>query len=55
VRRLVDCDLGGNDRLGDVRSLFNLDDSDGSAVARHKDDYIGEAVEEAFRAFEIVR
>lgn len=47
VRRLVDRDL--SDELPerfDVTRLFALGDSGGSHIARHKDDYVGEAVGE---------
>ena len=32
-------------RVADVRSLFDVGDSGGSDVTRHKDRYVGEAVE----------
>lgn len=46
VRELVKRDL--DDRgasVADVRSLFDVGDSGGSDVGRHKDRYVGEAVE----------
>ena len=48
VRRLVADDLGEPTTRGDVRDLFDLGDSGGSDIARHKDEYIGEAVEAQF-------
>lgn len=44
VRRLVDADLQGLPQPADVSAAFHLGDSGGSSIARHKDDYIGEAV-----------
>jgi hypothetical protein len=45
VRRAVERELGGPEPSPDVSGLFGLFDSGGSDVARHKDAYIGEAVE----------
>lgn len=45
LRRLVQADLGEEPNRGDVSALFALGDSGGSDVARHKDRYIGEALE----------
>jgi hypothetical protein len=46
VRSLVERDLAQPDaQLVDVSALFDLGDSGGSDIARHKDEYIGEAVE----------
>ena len=46
VRGLVKRDLDDPvDRAADVRSIFDVGDSGGSDVARHKDRYVGEAVE----------
>jgi len=45
VRRLVDQDLQGLRRPADVSSVFDLGRSGGSDVARHKDEYLGQAVE----------
>lgn len=43
LRRLVARDLGERRPGGDTSALFDLGDSGGSDVARHKDDYIGQA------------
>jgi len=48
VRRLIARDLGESPQSADVSSLFNLGESAGSDVARHKDRYLGEAVEADF-------
>jgi hypothetical protein len=46
VRRAVRHDLGGEQRpKADVSEIFGLGGSGGSNVARHKDRYLGEAVE----------
>ena len=47
VRRLVARDLGETRRGGEPQELFDLGDSGGSDVARHKDGYVGAAVEAA--------
>ncbi len=50
VRRAVRHDLGEKDRpKADVSAIFGLGSSGGSDVARHKDRYIGEAVESQWR------
>ena len=43
VRRLIACDLGESPRPADITAIFDLGDSGGSDIARHKDRYIGEA------------
>jgi hypothetical protein len=43
VRRVVDADLGEPAGRGDPREIFDLFDSGGSDVARHKDAYLDEA------------
>jgi hypothetical protein len=45
VRRLVARDLDRPAPTGDRSRVFDLGDSGGSDVARHKQDYIGEALE----------
>jgi hypothetical protein len=45
VRRLVRADLGERPRPDDVTAVFDLGDSGGSDVARHKDTYLGDAVD----------
>ena len=46
VREVVHRDLGGEERpKADISEIFGLFDSGGSDVAKHKDRYIGEAVE----------
>lgn len=47
VRRLVRADLDDTPRT-DVSVLFGLGDSGGSDIAKHKDDYIGDAVEAGY-------
>lgn len=44
-RRLVRADLGGVPSRGKISAIFALGDSGGSDIARHKDEYIGDAVE----------
>lgn len=44
VRRLVARDVARPEPAADPAAVFNLGDSGGSDVARHKDRYIGEAV-----------
>jgi hypothetical protein len=44
VRRLVDADLAGLARSGEVSAVFDLGSSRGSDIARRKDEYVGEAV-----------
>ena len=43
VRRLIRADLGDGPRTADVRVLFDLGDSGGSDIARHKDAYLADA------------
>jgi hypothetical protein len=46
VRRAVRHDLGGEgSKKADIDAIFALGASGGSDVARHKDSYVGEAVE----------
>lgn len=45
VRGLVRRDLGDDESPGDVSAILALGDSGGSDVARHKDAYVGEAVD----------
>lgn len=46
VRRAVRHDLGGDERPAtDISAIFGLGSSGGSDIAKHKDRYIGEAVE----------
>ena len=45
MRRLVDRDLERPHGGGDMSHLFGAGDSGGSDVAKHKDEYLGEAVE----------
>ena len=45
VRTLVARDLERSLPAADRTMVFNLGDSGGSDVARHKDEYIGEAIE----------
>jgi hypothetical protein len=45
VRRLVDADLNDLARPVDVSVIFDLGRSGGSDIARHEDEYVGEAVE----------
>lgn len=45
LRRLVQNDLGGEPASGDVSAILALGDSGGSDVARHKDEYIGDALD----------
>lgn len=47
MRRLVRADLGDTPRRGDVSDIFGLGNSGGSDIARHKDEYVGDAVEAA--------
>ena len=48
VRRLIDADVGPDARKsGDVSAIFNLGNSGGSDISRHKDEYIGEAIDQA--------
>lgn len=46
VREVVRRDLGGEDRpAAEISAIFGLGSSGGSDIAKHKDRYIGEAVE----------
>ena len=46
VRRAVRRELGGEERpAADISAIFGLFDSGGSDIAKHKDRYVGEAVE----------
>lgn len=46
VRRVVRGDLGSEQRpAADISAIFGLGASGGSNIAKHKDEYIGEAVE----------
>jgi hypothetical protein len=44
VRRLVAQDVARREPAADPTAVFNLGDSGGSDIARHEDQYIGEAV-----------
>jgi len=45
VRRAVRRELGGEDRpAAEISAIFGLFDSGGSDIAKHKDEYVGEAV-----------
>jgi hypothetical protein len=50
IRRLVDQDLQVGPRPTDVTAIFDLGRSGGSDIARHKDQYIGEAVEAEYHS-----
>ena len=43
VRRLIRADLGEGPRTAEVSALFDLGDSGGSDIARHKDGYLADA------------
>jgi hypothetical protein len=45
IRRLVARDLGEPRSDASPELLFNLGRSEGSDIARHKDEYIGDAIE----------
>ncbi len=45
VRRLIERDLGAPTPAASVTNIFGIGDSGGSDVARHKDRYVGEAIE----------
>jgi hypothetical protein len=45
IRTVVGRDLEQRRPTADPSAVFNLGDSGGSDVARHKDAYVGEAVE----------
>lgn len=44
IRRLVRRDLEPSQVKGDISAIFDLGDSGGSEIAKHKDEYVGEAV-----------
>ena len=44
VRRVIARDLGASGAPSDASRLFDLGDSGGSDVARHKDEYLAAAV-----------
>jgi hypothetical protein len=44
VRRLVDADLKGLSQPVKIDAVFDLGDSGGSDVEKHKDEYVGQAV-----------
>ena len=45
IRRVVARDLGGSKPKTDVSQIFDLFDSGGSDIARHKDQMIGQALD----------
>ena len=45
LRRLVKRDLEPTPAKGDISAIFDLGDSGGSDVAKHKHEYVGEAAE----------
>jgi hypothetical protein len=55
VRRLVAADLVGERRRVDISEMFDLGDSGGSDVARYKDEYLAQAVDELHREKEARR
>jgi len=44
VRRLVEADLGEPAPKADISEIFSMFDSGGSDIARHKDEYLAEAI-----------
>ncbi len=46
IRRLVARDLEPVARVADVSVFFDLGSSEGSDIARHKDEYVGQALED---------
>ena len=50
LRRLLEGDLKGPRPSAEPSAIFNLGDSGGSDVARHKDEYVAEAVESEWRS-----
>ena len=48
VRRLVRDDLGEKHEKGDISAIFGLGRSSGSDIAKFKDEYVGEAVEDEY-------
>lgn len=49
VRRLVAADLGAARPPVGVDAVFDLGDSGGGDIARHNDEYVGEAFEAGWR------
>lgn len=49
LRTMIERDLGGSVGAADVSAILGVGDSGGSDVARHKDEYVGAAVEAAKR------
>ncbi len=49
MRTILERDLGGSASGGDVSAILGLGDSGGSDVARHKDQYVGAALDAARR------
>jgi hypothetical protein len=47
IRRTVDRELGSPERGGDIREISGMFNSGGSDIAKHKDEYIAEAVDAA--------
>ena len=45
IRRLVARDLGGTRPKADISQIFDLGNSGGSDISKHKDQMIGEAIE----------
>ena len=45
MRTIIERDLGGSGGGADVSAILGLGDSGGSDVARHKDQYVGDALE----------
>jgi hypothetical protein len=49
LRAIIDRDLNQPSTPGDVSAILELGDSRGSDVARHKDEYVGQAVDAVLR------
>lgn len=49
MRTMIERDLGGSAGGHDVSAILGLGDSGGSDVARHKDEYVGAAVDATTR------
>lgn len=47
IRHALDRELGHPEPRGDISEIFAMFDSGGSSVAKHKDEYVGEAVRAA--------
>lgn len=47
LRTIIDRDLGEQPAVADVSAILALGDSGGSDIARHKDEYVGAAIEGA--------